>query len=60
VTKLHFDFSELEYISSAGLRVLLFTQKRMDKQGEMTVGNVRAEIMAILDMTGFTGIMTII
>jgi anti-sigma B factor antagonist len=60
VAKLHFDFDGLEYLSSAGLRVILGAQKQMNKQGEMTVGNVNAEIMEILDMTGFTGIMTIV
>jgi anti-sigma B factor antagonist len=61
VTELHFDFNALEYMSSAGLRVILAAQKQMNAQGgEMTLGNVNDEIMEILDMTGFTGIMTIV
>jgi anti-sigma B factor antagonist len=60
VTKLHFDFSALEYISSAGLRVMLNAQKRMNVQGTMTIGNVSDAIMEIFDMTGFADIMTIV
>jgi anti-sigma B factor antagonist len=60
VTKLHFDFNELEYISSAGLRVLLAAQKRMNAQGTMTIGNVSDAIMELFDMTGFADIMTIV
>jgi anti-sigma B factor antagonist len=60
VTKLHFDFNELEYISSAGLRVLLTAQKQMNTQGTMTIGHVSDTIMEIFDMTGFSDIMTII
>jgi anti-sigma B factor antagonist len=60
VKNLHFDFKELEYIASAGLRVLLYAQKKMNGQGVMTIGNVNYVIMAILDMSGFSGIMTII
>jgi anti-sigma B factor antagonist len=60
VTKLHFDFSELEYISSAGLRVMLAAQKQMNAQGVMTTGNVSDVIMEIFDMTGFSDIMTFI
>jgi anti-sigma B factor antagonist len=59
VTNLHFDFNELEYISSAGLRVMLAAQKQMDNQGAMTIRNVSDVIMEILDMTGFSDIMTI-
>ena len=53
------DFSGLEYISSAGLRVLLSTQKKMQKRGTMKVINVGAEIMDVFEMTGFADILTI-
>ncbi len=53
------DFSELEYISSAGLRVLLSTQKIMNKQGSMTVKNVNESIMEVFEITGFCDILTI-
>lgn len=54
-----FDFDKLEYISSAGLRVLLATQKKMSKQGTMLVKNVNETIMDIFEMTGFSDILTI-
>jgi anti-sigma B factor antagonist len=60
VTKLHLDFSELEYLSSAGLRVMLRAQKQMSKQGTMIIENVSDIIMEIFDMTGFSDIMTIV
>ena len=53
------DLNELTYISSAGLRVLLSAQKKMQKTGSMIVKNVCEEIMEIFDMTGFTDILTI-
>ena len=53
------DFNGLEYISSAGLRVLLSTQKKMQKRGAMKVINVGAEIMDVFEMTGFADILTI-
>ena len=59
VEKLTLDFSALEYISSAGLRVLLSTQKRMNTQGSMTLKNVNDTIMEIFEVTGFTDILTI-
>ena len=59
VSKLTLDFSKLEYISSAGLRVLLSTQKRMNTQGSMRVTNVNATIMEIFEVTGFNDILTI-
>ncbi|WP_458457680.1 STAS domain-containing protein, partial [Pseudobutyrivibrio sp.] len=49
-----FDFANLEYISSAGLRVLLSTQKTMNKQGNMVIKNVSEEVMEIFDVTGFS------
>lgn len=60
VTELMLDFSELEYLSSAGLRVLLATQKQMNRQGSMIVKNVNDVIMEVFDITGFSGILTII
>ena len=57
--KLVLDIKALEYISSAGLRVLLSAQKKMQKTGSMIVKNVCEEIMEIFDMTGFTDILTI-
>ncbi len=56
---LEFDFSHLEYISSSGLRVLLFAQKTMNKQGSMVIRSVNDEIMEIFDITGFSDILTI-
>ncbi|MDO5475947.1 MAG: STAS domain-containing protein [Eubacteriales bacterium] len=59
VTKLVFDFSALEYISSAGLRVLLSAQKIMNKQGSMKICNVNEDIMEIFEVTGFSDILDI-
>lgn len=59
VKTLEFDFDKLEYISSAGLRVLLSAQKIMNSQGEMKVRNVNETIMEIFDVTGFSDILTI-
>lgn len=59
IESLTFDLADLEYISSAGLRVLLSAQKIMNKQGEMTVTNCSEEIMEIFDVTGFTDILNI-
>lgn len=59
VTELVLDFSKLEYISSAGLRVLLAAQKVMNAQGSMKVTNVNSEIMEVFEITGFTDILTI-
>lgn len=59
VTELIFDFAELDYISSAGLRVLLSTQKIMNKQGKMIIRNVNDSIMEIFDVTGFVDLLTI-
>ena len=58
-TELVFDFADLEYISSAGLRVVLAAQKKMNKQGSMKVINVKDEIMEVFDITGFSDILTI-
>ena len=59
ITKLVFDFAKVEYISSAGLRVLLSAQKTMNKQGEMVVTNCSDDILEIFEVTGFTDILTI-
>ena len=53
------DFKSLEYISSAGLRVLLGAQKKIQKCGKMKLINVCEEVMEILEMTGFADILTI-
>ena len=53
------DLKGLEYISSAGLRVLLSAQKRMRKSGSMKLKNVREEVMEVFEMTGFADILTI-
>lgn len=59
VTELVFDMKSLEYISSAGLRVLLAAQKIMNKQGDMVVRNANEDIKEIFDVTGFSDILTI-
>ena len=59
VEDLVFDLTKLEYISSAGLRVLLSAQKTMNKQGSMVVKNVSEEVKEILEVTGFSDILTI-
>ena len=59
VSELTLDFEKLEYISSAGLRVLLSAQKTMNKQGEMKLRNVNETIMEIFEVTGFSDILTI-
>ena len=59
VTDLKFDLEKLEYISSAGLRVLLASQKIMNKQGTMVISNASAEVKEIFDVTGFSDIFTI-
>lgn len=59
VEKLVFDFKELEYISSAGLRVLLNAQKVMNRQGKMIVRNVNDTIADVFEITGFVDILTI-
>ena len=58
-TNLILDLKGLEYISSAGLRVLLSAQKRMQKQGCMKLKNVCEEVMEVFEMTGFADILEI-
>lgn len=60
VTELDLDLSGLEYISSAGLRVLLAAQKAMNRQGRMTIHNVGETIMEVFEITGFVDILTIV
>lgn len=59
VTSLTFDFNALDYISSAGLRILLSTQKAMSGKGQMKICNANETIMEIFDVTGFSDILTI-
>ena len=59
VEELTFDFEKLDYISSAGLRVLLAAQKTMNNQGSMKVKNANEIILEIFEVTGFSDILTI-
>ena len=59
VTTLNFDFQNLEYLSSAGLRVILSAQKTMNKQGSMVIRHVNETIMEVFEVTGFVDILTI-
>ena len=59
LTELILDFEKLEYISSAGLRVLLYAQKEMNRQGKMKLCHVNETIMEIFEVTGFSDILTI-
>ena len=59
VNAVTFNFGEVDYISSAGLRVLLSAQKTMNKQGDMKILNVNETIMEIFEVTGFADILTI-
>ena len=59
VEELTFDFEKLDYISSAGLRVLLSAQKTMNRQGSMKVIHANEMIRVIFDVTGFADILTV-
>ena len=59
ITELDLDFEQLEYLSSAGLRVLLAAQKVMNKQGKMVVRHVNETIHEVFEVTGFIDILTI-
>lgn len=59
ITRLVFDVEKLEYISSAGLRVLLAMQKLMNQQGEMVLQNVNEAVTETLEVTGFSDILSI-
>lgn len=60
IKRLELDFAEVDYVSSAGLRVLLSAQKTMQKQGELILKNVPDTVMEVLEITGFVDILTII
>ena len=59
VEELLMDFEKLEYLSSAGLRVLLSAQKTMNKQGKMVICHVNETIRDVFEVTGFSEILTI-
>ena len=59
ITELDLDFEKLEYLSSAGLRVLLAAQKTMNKQGTMVIHHVNETIREVFEVTGFIDILTI-
>lgn len=59
VNELVFDIKDMDYVSSAGLRVFLKSQKRMNKQGSMKVTDVQSGVMEIFEVTGFTEILDI-
>ena len=59
VSDLVFDMDKLEYISSAGLRVLLASQKIMNDNGEMKLINVNEAVFEVFEVTGFSEILTI-
>ena len=59
IKELTFDMTNLEYVSSAGLRVILKAQKTMNTQGSMKLTGVNDSIMEVFDITGFLDILTI-
>ena len=59
IKELVLDFADLEYVSSAGLRVLLSSQKTMNSQGSLLIKNVNDTIMEVFEITGFADILTI-
>ncbi|WP_297964086.1 STAS domain-containing protein [uncultured Anaerovibrio sp.] len=60
ITELNFDFIGLDFVASAGLRVLLVAQKRMNKQGVMKIYHVNEDVMDVLEMTGFSNFLDIV
>ncbi len=60
IKELDLDFGALDYVSSAGLRILLQTQKTMNTLGKMEIRNVNDSVMEVFDITGFSDILTII
>ena len=59
VKNLTIDLKDLSYIASAGLRILLKTQKRMNNQGYMFVKNIQRDVRTVMDMTGFSRLLTL-
>ena len=59
VTMLRLDFEQLDYLSSAGLRVILETQRRMNQQGSMVICHVNDTIKEVFDITGFSALLTV-
>ena len=59
VKYLTLDLAKLDYIASAGLRILLKFQKRMNTQGDMKIINVKPEVLEVLEMTGFSRLLTL-
>lgn len=59
ITELDIDIAEVEYLSSAGLRALLYLQQLMSEQGQLTIRNVPPIVQDIFELTGFTEIVTI-
>ncbi|MBP5550757.1 MAG: STAS domain-containing protein [Bacilli bacterium] len=59
VTSLVFDLKEMDYTSSAGLRIFLKAQKLMSGRGEMVIENVQEDVMEVFEITGFTDFLTI-
>jgi anti-sigma B factor antagonist len=59
IKNLTIDLTNLDYIASAGLRILLKLQKKMNTQGDMQIKNVKREVREVLDMTGFSRLLTI-
>ena len=57
VKTLVFDFENLDYISSAGLRILLISKKMMDKQGKMVIRNANKNVLEIFEITGFSNVL---
>ena len=60
VEELVIDLKDVDYISSAGLRVILIAQKMMNSQGTLTIAHVNDDIMETFELTGFTDILNII
>ena len=59
IGELNFDFSKLTFVASAGLRILLVAQKRMNKQGSMKIHHVNDDVMEVFEMTGFSNFLDI-
>ena len=57
IKSLIFDFEKLEYLSSAGLRVLLVSKKLMDRKGKMVIKNANPTVMEIFEITGFSNVL---